>query len=1360
MKKFLLFLLIPLSIAAFSQQKEELYEPFSPTLRPAYHEGLPDFVKMTFQSDVNFFALEKMFQDYKKLEKTSDKHDKTLENHENTDGTSRWNIPLKSGESREGVENPYETYFERWKRAYQPFVQEDGTIKLPKYADFQRQLQAENKLATQRAKLRSGAANWVNIGPKETFFLKDDNTNQPACPWQVNIYAFDIAKSNSNILFAATETGAVFKTIDKGMNWTVCANDFNFGGAATALEIHPTDARIVFLGVNNNIFKSIDGGNTWYSVFDLNGLSPHDIAIMPENPEIMLVAGDKGLFRSTDGGANWTKILSNPCFDIEVAPLPINSGQVITNTVFTLQYNGTEVQFMKSTNSGESFTVKSGFINTKTGRLAVTAADGNRIYGLLTTASAPKLIKSLDAGETWIIENPAFCTAGISDAAGGQGFYDLSIAASQTNADQLIFGLCNVHKSVDAGVSATGVGGYCGSFSVHPDLQEVKAINGDVWVATDGGLTFSSDFFTNTANAMARNNGIYATDFWGFSQGWNEDIMVGGRYHNGNTAMADFYPAGKAIRMGGAEAGTGYVLHGRSRHAIFSDLGDGWILPETFAARSTGRFVYTKFPTEDAYGADASELVIDPRYYKHNYMGRDTVLWKTLDGGNTFIRLSIFPSKIRRIELSRSNPDVLYLTTDGGLYKSKDAGTTFTRQTLPPSKTGYNAEISLSPTNENVLFVAFRNVGGTSSGKVFRSNDGGATWIDLTTAMLDNLKIKWVVFTENTEGGVYIAAQESRGRVFYRDDTMNNWEDFSTNLPASMDIMRLLPFYRDAKLRVVGNRGIWETALVNTNIKPLIQPSVDKQMSNCGRDTFYFEDYSIVKHAGATWKWTFSPTPQYVSSLTARNPKVVFGKAGKYSITMTLTDGSGNTETKSYTDFVTVLDGCGATPLAGNALKLQAVTDFVRTPPLNITTNRMTLSAWIKPNGSQIDFAGIVTSASSGVSGLNFLAGNRLGYHWQNNAATYTFVGGPIVPLNVWSHVALVIAPDSAVLYLNGVPYKRTAAHTVTPFTLGFNIGNDRALINRTYKGLIDEVCIHNKSLTTNEIRELMHLTRTPSLENALVAYYQMDESDGEIIDKAGANHGALAGAAARTPSTAPVGAGTSFRMNVTNGGVKTFTNTGLTMTLPTTGTYPNGDVVVTLLNNQPLEKPNNSTASARYWVVNNFGANASFSTPTAWSFDGFGAVSAAEAAAPNVFKLYKRLATADSLTWGNSIALANSATAGANGVIGFSSNTGITAFNQQLFITKEGSTAIGDKGEMVEIMVYPNPVSKNGLLHVKTDKTDDWEIFLYDVSGRLIRKAAFKNETTLSVVDLSSGVYFYQIKSPRFMKFDTVVLK
>ena len=55
---------------------------------------------------------------------------------------------------------------------------------------------------------------------------------------------------------------------------------------------------------------------------------------------------------------------------------------------------------------------------------------------------------------------------------------------------------------------------------------------------------------------------------WGFDQGWNEDVIVGGRYHNGNTAIADFYQP-KALRMGGAESPTGWVMKGKSKHVAF-----------------------------------------------------------------------------------------------------------------------------------------------------------------------------------------------------------------------------------------------------------------------------------------------------------------------------------------------------------------------------------------------------------------------------------------------------------------------------------------------------------------------------------------------------------------------------------------------------------------------------------------------------------------------------------------------------------------------------------------------------------------------------------------------------------------------
>jgi len=73
--------------------------------------------------------------------------------------------------------------------------------------------------------------------------------------------------------------------------------------------------------------------------------------------------------------------------------------------------------------------------------------------------------------------------------------------------------------------------------------------------------------------------GMTASDFWGFGQGWNEDVWVGGRYHNGNAAFHENYGAGKTLFLGGAEDATGYVNQHNNRKTYYTDIGDK-LIPE------------------------------------------------------------------------------------------------------------------------------------------------------------------------------------------------------------------------------------------------------------------------------------------------------------------------------------------------------------------------------------------------------------------------------------------------------------------------------------------------------------------------------------------------------------------------------------------------------------------------------------------------------------------------------------------------------------------------------------------------------------------------------------------------------------
>ena len=74
------------------------------------------------------------------------------------------------------------------------------------------------------------------------------------------------------------------------------------------------------------------------------------------------------------------------------------------------------------------------------------------------------------------------------------------------------------------------------------------------------------------------------------------------------------------------------------------------------------------------------------------------------------------------------------------------------------------------------------------------------------------------------------------------------------------------------------------------------------------------------------------------------------------------------------------------------------------------TENEVTITAWIKRNGNQTAWSGIVfTRSGNTTAGLNFGTGQRLSYHWNDDPGTYNWVSGLTVPDNEWVFAALVV---------------------------------------------------------------------------------------------------------------------------------------------------------------------------------------------------------------------------------------------------------------------------------------------------------------------------------------------------------------
>lgn len=157
------------------------------------------------------------------------------------------------------------------------------------------------------------------------------------------------------------------------------------------------------------------------------------------------------------------------------------------------------------------------------------------------------------------------------------------------------------------------------------------------------------------------------------------------------------------------------------------------------------------------------------------------------------------------------------------------------------------------------------------------------------------------------------------------------------------------------------------------------------------------------------------------------------------------------------------------------AYKFNGAGSRVTIPALNLNSNTVTISAWVKRNGNAASFSGIVFSrAGSTVAGLTFGNSNELRYTWNDSGSTYNWNSGLIPPDGQWTFVALVIEPSQARIYMDsgaGLVYATNGiSHAIEEFNGLTCIGQDTSGSSRTFNGMIDEVALFNRSLSAAEI--------------------------------------------------------------------------------------------------------------------------------------------------------------------------------------------------------------------------------------------------------------------------------------------------
>jgi photosystem II stability/assembly factor-like uncharacterized protein len=1084
--------------------------------------------------------------------------------------------------------------------------------------------------------------------------------------------------TNQNKFYATTAEGGLFTTEDAGTNWTVSTGTEFLTGSTASICVDYTNDQVMYLGTGDpnyytngqGIYRTTNGGVS-FTATSLTNCLVVEILQDPSNSGTFLAATNKGMYKSMDNGATWiaTTAITIPFCDLK-------ENAAANSPILFACTNENATRFYRSADFGSTWTqITNGIITAvahiQTGaRIGVTPADPNVVY-LEAVGGGGIVHKSTDGGLSFTVMKPegagttalpfiTFYDYNNNNGLGGQGNYNNCMWVDVANPSRIWVQSHDTWLSNDDGVTWTEITHW--STRLHTDMHWLQQSpwdasklyscnDGGVWVSTDGGN-----------NWTPKSNGLYAYEVAnnaGKSCRTNRDYIIIGTQDN-----ARIY----------RDATGWYTING----------GDDYENKE-YDYLPNGGYYYnkdhntrTKAPgiSTTTYGLPASKTKWQAIAFNRTnpdvgFLG-DTNIYRSTNLSATtptWTQISSFSKTIMAVHSCIADINRLYvITSDQKIYMSSDAMSatpTFTMYALP-SACNTIASIVAIANNANNVYISINN-------KVYVSINGGSTWTNITYN-LPSVNHRRILAEEigGTSELVFIATNNA---VYYKKAGQTTWTIYSTNLPgrrAPTDFS----MYDDGTNRsliryATYGRAIWESPFDNLREYKAQIAVIGDSTLTCTNPTIQFADGSTgTINTPLTYVWSFpGGTP---ASSNASSQIVSYPSTGTYDITLSITDALNNTSTKTISKYIQVIT-CTPDTIPGSAISIQGTTNYVTTTATGIgTTNTVTLSSWIKIDATQPSYAGIIMTVTGGyITGLNFKDNNQLGYHYKG--LNYSWTGGPTVPTGQWVHVALVLTATNATIYMNGVPYVNSVANTAADFTSGFNLGNYPYYSTRTMTGLMDEVCIYNRALSQNEIRELMHLTKNyNTVDPALKAYYQCNETGSTIYDRASTANASLLGAAIHVISAAPVGSGNSERQNITSNGIKTFANEGISLNFGT-GSLPNGEVCVTRLNVKPYAIPTGSSVvntASKYWIINNYGTNSAFAPLINLTATGFGNITPDEAANPLFFQLLSR-GTGDftNASWVKGVN-ASSAISGTEGIIGFNGSS-ISSFNKQFTIVK-----------------------------------------------------------------------------------------
>jgi len=661
------------------------------------------------------------------------------------------------------------------------------------------------------------------------------------------------AREHLYTLYVGARNGGLWKTVNSGTTFEPvfdAQKKLSIGDVAVA----PTDANIVWVGTGeaanarsshsgDGVYKSTDAGKTWTHMGLADSQHIARVIIHPKNPDIVYVASmghlfttnaERGVFKTTDGGKSWTKVLY---LNERIGVVDLAIVESEPDTLYAATYDKVRLPWNYELGGPES-----GIYKTTDG-----GKNWNRLAGGLPVGRIGRI--GLDVYQ----KNPSILCAVVENGNTRELTAKEAEMAKRRGGGRTRVPTVGdlVFRSDDAGKTWRKINaGYEAALDkspyafnqlrIDPNDPETVYITGQSLASTnDGGKTWKGldwpsngvmqkgfgDWRCMWIDPLDSNRLIFGSD-GGVNISYDRGLTC---HHAYNIPLTEWYAVGVDME-------DPYNIYGGLQdHDSWKGPSNGWAGEISLADWVTvggGDGMYNCVdPTDSRWVFNNREMGTTWRFDQKN--GIQTLITPRRPAGQPALRFNWTPP----LALSPQNPAVVY-TGAQVVFRSDDRGDHW-REISPDLTTNDDAKehgegfvpyctlttLAESPVTAGLIWT------GSDDGKVQVTKDGGANWLDRTSALAaaGAPANYWVsrVFPSPYDAGTCFVSKtgwrfdEFKSCLYRTTDYGETWISISGNLPSNKSINVVVQDRKNPDLLFVGTElGVYVTIDAGTTWVP------------------------------------------------------------------------------------------------------------------------------------------------------------------------------------------------------------------------------------------------------------------------------------------------------------------------------------------------------------------------------------------------------------------------------------------------------------------------------------------------------------------------------------------------------------